>query len=111
MNTKDAWIAWVVGVDNNGPWRLFKTSEIPVQQRNRWKKLKILMRRIHGLLRQRSIDNCSVDSALQLYESIKNRIHIEGQHRQRHDQLYWITVLNILQRDDRAKRQQTENEE
>ncbi|KAG5181562.1 hypothetical protein JKP88DRAFT_246130, partial [Tribonema minus] len=99
FKAEDAWRAWVVGVDDIGPFHLLN-GMIPAPEKLNWKKFTSLMKIIEGHVAQRHEnwtlkDPTMTDAqARALYSDVRADIEIEGQrHKRRHDQLKWTTVL------------------
>jgi hypothetical protein len=103
---EDAWVAWVVG--NRMPWCRRRKTDLPQNQRSRFRKLSALMGRLVRHARQQQIDleNLSVRTARSLYRThLKHCVRVPGrQHARRHDQLAFTTVLKNLEAAERAAR-------
>eukprot|EP00611_Tribonema_gayanum_P002677 TRINITY_DN1201_c0_g1_i3.p1 TRINITY_DN1201_c0_g1~~TRINITY_DN1201_c0_g1_i3.p1 ORF type:complete len:378 (-),score=33.71 TRINITY_DN1201_c0_g1_i3:50-1183(-) len=97
FKAQDAWRAWVVGVDEVGPFHLL-SGMIPAAQKFSWKKFKTFMKIIEGHVTQKhenwKVATLTDSQATALYCDVRAEIEIEGKkHKRRHDQLKWTTVL------------------
>ena len=112
MKVEFAWIRWVVGCDNLGPWMFIRTCDVPTISKRQWKKYKFLMEYIMKSVRERSlwVDNCNAEQARSMYRQVKACVQVEGRkHRRRHAQLTWSTVAKNLQANIALRRRNNEN--